>query len=202
MKAVLMISLFCILQKDCEVKMLDKVLVNNEVTVEFANTGTQTLYLFYGIIYSHYVVVDDNGMEVQTENYSTWDAEIPQYNFSDNLIEETAKLHNLELDDAKNWLNIRNNYYLLKPGEKKYLKVNLDEYKSDSDRYNLKNGKDYYAKGVTSFSSSVIPEKIKDSLKQRGINIYNNFKIDFKIKVNKDKFFKKECQKGKCYFIN
>ncbi|MBW7676693.1 hypothetical protein [Chryseobacterium chendengshani] len=181
---------------------MDKILVNDVVTFEFTNIGTRTLYLFYGIIYSHYEIVDDNETEVHTENYSTWDTEIPQYNFSYNLIKETADLYNLELEDAKNWLTIKNNYYLLKPGEKKYLKLSLDEYKYDSYRYILKNRKDYYAKGVTSFSSSIIPEKVKDSLKQRDINIYNNFKIDFKIKVNKHKFFKKECQKSKCYYID
>lgn len=194
------ILLFCI-KEDYNVKVLNKILISDRIMLEFKNSSKIPIFLYTGNISSNFNIVNSKNEILNGRRYSTWDPDITYPEISDELIRETAERYQIENRFAKKWLENKHKYFLIQPNEKKIISIEF-EHRTSDNAYELAENKDYFFKGETNFFTNFVPAKYKDSLKKNNINFLDNIKTEYIIKIDINKFFRKECYEGKCFYIN
>lgn len=200
MKKIIILSIFLFCSKDYEFKVFNKIFDYDLVTFEFKNTSKKPIFLFTGNISSDFKIIDGQNEELIRRTISTWDPEYSRPEFSNELIQETTKRYGINEWYARKWLEHKNVFTVIKPNEKKIFIIDFDD-DTSSYAYELKTNENYFVEGKTIFSTFFVPQKLIDSLTKKNISFVENPSVDYKVKINVDKFFKKECLNGKCYYI-
>ena len=200
MKNIIILSVFLFCCKDYEFKVFNKIFDYDLVTFEFKNTSKKPIFLFTGNIGSDFKIIDRQNEELIRRTRSTWDPEYSRPEFSYELIQETAKRYGINEWYARKWLEHKNEFTVMKPNEKKIFIIDFDD-DTSSYAYELKTNENYFVEGKTIFSTFFVPQKLIDSLTKKNITFAENPSVDYKVKINVDKFFKKECLNEKCYYI-
>lgn len=200
MKSLIILSVFLFFHKDYEFKVINKTFESDLITFEFTNTSKKSIFLFTGKIGSTFKIIDSKNEELVRKTRSTWDPEYSRPEFSYELIQETANRYGINEWYARNWLEHKNEFTVLKPNEKKKFIIDFDD-DTSSYAYSLITTEKYFVEGKTTFSTFFVPEKLKDSLTKKNIIFAENPSVDYKVEIKIDKFFKKECLNEKCYYI-
>ena len=201
MKYLTLFLLFLFVGKTYEIKILNKKAISDKITLEFKNKSSKPIFLFKGTIDTKFGVTNEKDAEVFPRNYSTWDPEYFRPEFSEDLISRTAIKYGIEKNLARKWLEIKNDFVIVKPRKSEKIIIDFDE-DTYSYAYELNPNEKYYVNGEINFHTNFVPKKFIDSLEKKNIKFVENPSVKFKLLIDKETFFiKKEIHDEKWYFI-
>ncbi len=176
-----------------DIDILTKNIDSKFLKIKLKNTGNKALIFYYSDYNTQYSILTDDNAEITGESKTLSSGEDYldyQYDYSEALIKRTMKSYDIGFIEAILYLHYKNEYIVLLPHEEKILDLPIIT-RDATTSYKIDSSQIVYLNSTTMFSNKFIPEKIKDSLKDRKIEIINPVIHVKKIKIDKNKFFRK-----------
>lgn len=175
------------------IDILTKNIESKFLKIKLKNTGNKPLIFYYGDYTTQYNILTENNIEItgETKTLSSEEDYLDyQYEYSDALIKRTMKSYDIGFVEAIMYLHYQKRHIVLPPYEEKVLELPVIS-KNSTTSYKIDSSQIVYLNSNIIFSDKFIPDKIKDSLKHRKIEIINPVINLKKVKIDKSKFFRK-----------
>ena len=185
-------TFFLFRSENYEIEILTDTIENKFLKFSVKNVSDSSLIFYYGDHYTDYKILDEENKEVKGKvmtAYSGEDYLEYQFDYSDSLIKKTMNCYDLSLKEAVLYLHYKNKHILISPNQSIVLDLPVIT-RNFTSAYEIDSTKKIFISLNTNFVNNFLPQKIKDSLRNKNIQVINPVINIKNISINKNKFFR------------